>query len=103
MERTTDLTQLKNGSSFTWGRLIKIHEFAEYAIVEFHPFIYESNCSTHKVDTTKKEYSIYCNGKSASRSCENMDSAIVECIAYKHEGANTHAGAYFMRMLKEDK
>ncbi len=99
-ERTTELKRLKSGANFTWGRLIKIHEIGEYSIVEFYPWITEnSTVWSGTPDTTKKEFTTYVMGKDCGRGFLSLDAAIVGCIAYKHDGINTRADYYFMKMI----
>ena len=39
------------------------------------------------------------NGKNMAHSYESLDAAQVGCVAYKNDGPNTMADAYFMRMI----
>jgi len=100
MGRTTDLDKIKTGQPFTWGDIEQIHYIAEYTIVEFHPFIYVNNCGTNRIDYATTEYSLYIDGHSIGRSALSMDEALAECIGYKHDGNNSHAAQYFMKMIK---
>ncbi len=102
MENTAELGKIKPGSknSFTWGEAIAVHSIGEYSIVEYYPHEYVDGCSTGKIDYSKREYSCYLNGKAVGMSTGSLDSAIVTCIAYKHDGANSQAAGYFMKMIK---
>jgi len=102
MDRTTDLNELRNRKPFTWGEIVTIHEIAAYAIVEYHPFIYKNNCGTGEIDYKAIEFHSYVDGKGTACSAESLDSALAYCIAYKYEGANTRASAYFMKMIKSN-
>ncbi len=100
MDRTTNLKELKNGVDFTWGKLIKIHEVGEYAIIEYHPWKVKSpEVLTGNPDMDKVEFHCYLNGRDIACSCESMDSALAYCIAYKHDGSNTRASYYFMKAI----
>ena len=99
MNRTTNLAEVKNGNPFTWGKVIEIHEIGEYSIIEYYsrdlngsgpPYNYESIPSFHG----------YINGKSTSRSYGSLDEALVGVIGYKHDGSNSQAAMYFMRMIQ---
>jgi hypothetical protein len=105
MERTTDLKKLKqgNGHNFVWGYVLRIHEIGEYTIVEYHPWKRNgSSILTGEMDPNEIEYSCYLNSKSIGVSAQNMDEALVICIAYKHDGANSQAAYYFMKMIKKE-
>jgi hypothetical protein len=99
-ERTTDLIKLKSGAEFTWGEIIKIHEIAEYAIIEYYPWCVKGReVLTGLINTDKTNYSCYINNKCCSSSFDNIDAALVYCIAYKHDGINTQAHHYFMKAI----
>ncbi len=101
MERTTKLELLKSGASYTWGELLHIYEMGEYAIVEYHPWKVKSpQVLTGNADVSMREFHCYVRGDDCACSRESLDSALAYCIAYKHEGANTRASAYFMKMIK---
>lgn len=94
MKATTDLNKVKQGQPFTWGEVIRIHTIGEYDIVEFYRWDEKG-----KADTTDISFHCYLNGKSVSQSWSSLDEALVGLIAYKHEGPNSKAATYFMRML----
>jgi hypothetical protein len=100
MNTTTNLQELKEGKPYTWGEVIKIHEFFSYAIVQSHPHVFEGNAGTSKINTRKYEYHPYVDGRCCSESFSTVDSAIAACIAYRHEGANHHADRYFIKAIK---
>ena len=99
---TTNLKELKNGASFVWGKLVKIHEIFEYAIVECHPLAKSNpnSCTLDTIDMNALEYHPYINGEEISCAYNSYDEALAGCIAYKHEGINHNAENYFMKMLK---
>ena len=98
----TKLTDLKRGAGFTWGKFIKTYHIAEYDIVAYHPWIYVGGCSTGKPDMKEIEFSCYINGEDICRGAGSLDGALAICIASKHDGANSQAGDYFMRMIKKE-
>lgn len=101
MESTTDLDEIIFGvrSNFTWGEAVSIHSIGEYDVVEYHPHEYKNNSATGRINYGQKEYSCYLNKKHLGRSAESLDAALAHCIASKHDGVNTYAGMYFMRMI----
>lgn len=62
---------------FTWGNVIKIHCIREYQIVEY-------------IDKRDKKtyYHGYINYSDTNHSYLSLDSALIGCIGYKHEGGN---------------
>ena len=89
----TDLKGIKkNRGSYWLGPVQKIHEIGEYAFVEYLDRVFEEETF----------YSIFINGESISRTAPSLDKAIVVAIAYKHEGPNSQAATYFMKMIKDD-
>ena len=103
MERTTDLAKLQTGADFIWGELVGIHEVGDYAIVEYHPWKSAGvRLLSGDEDNTKVNFSCYMGGKSLSRSTNSLDSALAECIAYKHEGLNSKAAGYFIKMITKE-
>lgn len=73
---------------FTWGNVIKIHCIGEYQIVEY-------------IDKRDKKtfYHGYINYNDINRSYLSLDSALIGCIGYKHEGGNGRAAMYFEKMI----
>jgi len=98
-ETTTNLEKLKNGAKYTWGEVIAIHEIGEYAVIESYGHEFVNQCSTGRIDYSTKEYHGYLNGKAIGRSTHSMDSTLAECIAYKHDGCNSQAAHFFIKMI----
>ena len=73
---------------FTWGNVIKIHCIGEYQIVEY-------------IDKRDKKtyYHGYINYSDTNHSYLSLDSALIGCIGYKHEGGNGKAAMYFEKMI----
>ena len=73
---------------FTWGNVIKIHCIGEYQIVEY-------------IDKRDKKtyYHGYINYIDTNHSYLSLDSALIGCIGYKHEGGNGRAAMYFEKMI----
>lgn len=88
-----------DGEKDTWimiecewlGKSIKVHKIGEYQIVEYIDS-----------DTGNSCFSSLINYESTNHSYGSLDSAIVGCIAYKHEGCNHRADQYFMKMIRKD-
>jgi hypothetical protein len=91
-KETTDLEELKNGAPYTWGKLIKIHEIGDYAIVE--ALWYDR---TNKVSEVK--YHSYVNKKCTGHAFSSLDEALIYAISYKYDGLNTKADLYFCRSV----
>ena len=99
-EMKTELEKVKSGSyKFPWGRVLQVYEISEYGIVEYNPRKVVGCTLTDALDMDKKEYSCYIDGKSISMSANSLDAALLICISYKHDGVNTRAPEYMIRML----
>ncbi len=102
---TTELNKLKKGQKFTWGKVIKIHEIGEYAIVEF----IETPDEPDKVDENYKPVISFfayvpatmTTGENDHTGYDSMDAALAACIAFKYEGYGHRADRYFMKMLEK--
>ena len=100
--KKTDIQELEHKEKrFSWGEIIARHSVREYDILEYHPWVYVNNCGTSEIDTSKTEFDCYINGDHIGISAESLDSALATCIAYKHDGSNSQAAIYFMRMIKK--
>lgn len=98
--RTTDLKDLKNGAPYTWGELVSIHECGQYSIVEFHPWKRDKfTVLTGNQNVDERNFSPYIDDKNCNRSYDSLDAALVGAICLKHDGINTRADGYIMRML----
>lgn len=97
---TTDLTRLKKGAPFTWGKLIAIHEIGRYSVVEYHPEIFKDCASTGKTSRTKKQFHPYLDGHDLSEGHHSLESALAAAIAYNLEGCNHRADRYFITALE---
>lgn len=101
MERTTDLEALKNGGWFTWGTVQQIYEIGPYAVVE--SIDWQMDGKSFKIgkwsDDGPHSFHGYVDGRTMGQSFSSLDSAIVGCIAYKHDGPNTQAGYFFCKMI----
>ena len=101
-EETTDLEKLKTGVKFTWGELIQIHHIGEYDIVEYYNLKRDGVRVTNSIDYDSISFHGYLNGISTSHSYLSLDAALVGLVARKHDGHNSHAGYYFMKMIAKD-
>lgn len=101
-KKITDVKALKQGERFPWGEIIVFHSVGEYTIVEYYPWVYINCCGTDQLNKSKTEFSCYIDGFSISRGAESLDSALATCIAYKHDGCNSQAGLYFMKMIVKE-
>lgn len=103
MERTTNLTRLKNGAAFTWGALIQIHEVGPYAVVESYPWKTEG-CTvlTGQPDKDRISFHAYVHGEDTMHAFDSLDAALAGCIAYRNEGCNHHADHYFIKGIAKE-
>jgi len=84
---------------FHWGPVVKVHEIGPYQIVEYHPEIFKHYAGTGTYEPTLTNFHIYIDGKDQGESAENLDSALAIAIARRHDGCNSRAGHYFIRMI----
>lgn len=89
-----------DGREHAWGPITAIHEVGDIQVVE-----YRRDTSNHSesqpwvwAEHGTTVYSPYVEGRATSRSYASLDSALVGAIAYKREGPNGQAAAYFERM-----
>jgi len=87
---------------YIWGEIVEIFRIESYLIVvyicksdkvkKYHPFVYLK----HQLGNS--------DWRDTSTSYRNIEGALAGAMAYKHDGINSHAGAYFERMigLKEE-
>jgi hypothetical protein len=73
---TTDLEQLRNGASYTWGSLIKIHDIGRYSIVEYKPRKIGISDRIQEVG-----FGCYVDGEKLSTSSNTLEGALILCIA----------------------
>lgn len=73
------------------GPITKIHEIGEYAFVEYKSL----SCG-------EVRYSVFINGKNTNNSTNSLDHALVLAVAHKHDGNNSRADSYFMKMINND-
>ncbi len=104
MKTSTDLHDVKeNLAEFTWGEIIKFYELEEYTIASFYPKWNDVKNEERKSYHKGKRIYFYAwvNKKSVGMHFNTLEEAIVGGIAYKHEGPNSQALLYFMRMITE--
>lgn len=100
LNRSSELDSVKRGLPFTWGDVVAIHEVGPYAMVEYHPWVSVGvMVKTGVPDPDAVEFSTYVDGRNCSHSYGTLDAALAGCIAYRSEGPNHHADAYFIRSL----
>lgn len=83
---TTNIEELKTGEAFTWGRIQEIYHIGDYDIVRYLP-------------RADEKFSFHCwvKGRDTNHTFSSLDEALIFCIAYKHEGANTHSHTFISR------
>lgn len=87
------------GMRFSWGPIIEQHQIGPYTILEYleDTSTYDNASAWERHGRTL--YHIYVDGKNTAVSATSLDSALAGAIAYRRDGANSHAGDYFMRMV----
>lgn len=97
MKTTSVLSEVKaSPRRYTWGPALAIHEIGEYAIVEYQ----ENPVSNPKPDWVSRVlFHGYINGRDTNEAFESLDAALVGMIARKHDGINSRAAGYFMKMI----
>ena len=99
MERTTNLAKLKNGATFTWGKVVQFFNIGPYTILQYNPWKAEG-CEIFVDEPSDEfEYHVWIDEKDTSRGYHSLESAIVGAIAYKYDGTNSQAGEFFERMV----
>jgi len=97
---TTNIFQLKKGSPFTWGLLLKIHEVGPYVIVKYHPWKSKGvSVLTGYPDYDRTSYHVDEGGR-GGYSSDDLDVALAHAIAVRSDGINTRADRYFIRSIK---
>ena len=78
---------------FPWGKVIKTHAIGDYKIIEYA----ERGASNHPTHAGKPtgRHLFHCD----HYSYESLDHALIGIIARKHDGVNTRADVYFLRMI----
>jgi hypothetical protein len=100
-ERTTDLDKLVRGHLFTWGSVIKIHTIGEYSFIEYHPWKCEKgDVLVGTIYESATYFHIYISGRDTCNDATSLDDAMVMAIAFKHDGPNSQAAGFFMKMIK---
>lgn len=89
----TDLARMvdREKGTFTWGKLVCVHEIGDYQVVEFYPRV---GAHTGK----EVEFHAFVNAKDVRSSFKTMDEALVAAISFKHTNSVT-AGFYALRVL----
>lgn len=98
----TDLEKdMAQGSRYTWGPITHVHRIGPYALIEYHPHLYNGCVETDAVDHTRTIYSVYVDGKSMRRSAATLEEGIALAMQCKHDeyGGNGQAARYFCAMI----
>lgn len=95
----TRLEEIKSGSEFPYGQIINICEIGSYAIVEYHPWLFENFRAIVGVpDKEKLSYCGFIGGNGIIDFWDDVDSALVGLVARKRDGYNSPAAKYFLKM-----
>jgi hypothetical protein len=83
--------------NFVWGDVRKVHDIAEYSIIEY---IDNSDIDIY-TDTSDSEsmFHVYINGDDTNISYESLDEALLGCLERKYLGLNSNFTMLASRML----
>jgi len=95
--KTTELELLKNGAPYTWGRVRRIHEIGDIAIVEFLYTPADNEPKDHPPKIMFAPY--YDNGKATNHLEQSLYQAILVAIEYSCLGCNERFAEYAARIL----
>lgn len=91
MMDTTDISILRSlPRAFAWGPISTIYEVGPYTIAKY---------TSNKGGTF---FHTWVDEEDTQQSYESLDAALVGAIAYRHEGPNSQAAGYFMRMIGQE-
>ena len=95
-----------DGQRFPWGRIIAIHPFGRYSVLEYEPnqpsnVSDEEWASRANADGEHVNFHCYADGCSLGHSTSSLEKAILICICITHDEArqNTRAPGYIARMI----
>jgi hypothetical protein len=91
-----------DGTSFPWGPIDQVHQVGPYQIVEFREDRSTMAGPNAHEDHGRTMYASFVDGRRTAHSHYTLDEALAFAIAYRHEGINTRAGDYFIRMIGAD-
>ena len=99
MKPITLKTRIKN---FPWGRVIQVHRFNDFAIIEYIDSRLEDNTSAYQPYLINDNEEI----RDLGWSFRNLDEAVLNAIAFKYDGLNSQAGRLMTKAIgiydKED-
>jgi len=98
MERTSDLNKIKNGSQYTWGEVIKIHDFGIYSVIEYFEWNREGVSVKTGYSSSEVAFTSYVDGKAINYEFHSFDEAVIAAVAYKLTG-NVVVVDFIMKML----
>lgn len=96
MESTTDLEAIRRGAPFTWGKVLEIIEAKDYTIIRHIP---RQVGNVRSVEPLPEHFHGYLDGKDTCRSSATLDGILAQCMALKHDGLNSQAAHYFLKMI----
>lgn len=98
---TTFKSEMKHGTKFWLGPIVRSHEIGNYQFIEYRERIFSPNPNAGEL-SGKNRFSAFVKGKGISRSYESLDAALVGVVAYCRDGCNTRADRYFMKATEPD-
>lgn len=81
-----------DGRKFVWGRIQSVDYLGNYAIVTY--------VSDQDSKVYYHPYVLLKKWEDTNRYADTMDKAILEALAYYHDGCNSHFAFYAARMLR---
>ena len=79
---------------FPWGRVVAIHEIGDYRIIEHLEPIVDGHRVTNRMS---RRHGFHVDG--TAHGYPTLDAAIIGAIAYKYDGCNSQAAAFFLKMI----
>lgn len=77
---------------YTWGKLIAVHEIANYLIVEYYAQDYANGGYE-----TEPAFHPYVNGKDTNHSFNGLDKALIHCVCCN--AGESGASTFIIKML----
>lgn len=93
---------MAEGKKFWLGPIVRSHKIGEYQFIEYRETDFGIASKTYGRLTGNTNFSCYINGLGTSQSAESLDAALAHVIAYKHDGCNSRAAGYFMKMIANE-
>lgn len=92
-----------DGNPFPWGTIVAVHPFGDHAVVEYVRDEPTFKSGEYIQPDGVHQFHPYLNGRDICRGADTLEKALVISLAYKYDGPNSQAAAFFFRMVDIDK